>query len=87
MFIYILKRFISNSTTELQLGSSQLTQPFLRYSLIKNPCSVNLEHHCILRNYEMKDERYCFVKFTTAKYEIHCFITERNINIVEFLSS
>jgi hypothetical protein len=41
----------------------------------------------ILRNYEMKDENYCFIEFTTAKYEIHCFVTERNIAIVEFLSS
>ena len=41
----------------------------------------------ILRNYEMKDEIYCFAKFTTAKYEINCIITERNIAIVESLSS
>ena len=26
--------------------------------------------------YEMNDEIYCFVKFTTAKYEINCIVIE-----------
>ena len=26
----------------------------------------------------MKDEIYCFVKFTTAKYEINCIVTDQN---------
>ena len=41
----------------------------------------------ILRNYEMKDEIYYFIKFTTAKYERNYIVTERNIAIVESLSS
>ena len=33
----------------------------------------------MLRNYEMKDEIYCFEKFTSAKYGINHILTERNI--------
>ena len=41
----------------------------------------------MLRNYEMKDEKYCFVIFTIAKYGRNYIIIGRNIDIVESLSS
>ena len=41
----------------------------------------------MLRNYEMKDEKYCFVIFTIAKYGRNYIIIGRNIDIVELLSS
>jgi hypothetical protein len=41
----------------------------------------------ILRNYEMKDEIYCFVIFTIAIYGRSYIITARNMDIVEPLSS
>ena len=33
----------------------------------------------MLRNYEMKDKIYCFVKITSAKYRIDYIVTGRNI--------
>ena len=41
----------------------------------------------MLRNYEMKDEKYCFVIFTIAKYGRNYIMIGRNIDIVEPLSS
>ena len=33
----------------------------------------------MLRNYEMKDEIYCFVKFMSARYGINCIVNGQNI--------
>jgi hypothetical protein len=41
----------------------------------------------MLLNFEMKDERYCFVIFMTAKYGRNNITIGRNIDIVEPLSS
>jgi hypothetical protein len=41
----------------------------------------------MLHNYEMKDERYCFAIFTIAIYGRNYIIIERNIDILELLSS
>jgi hypothetical protein len=41
----------------------------------------------MLHNYEMKDERYCFIVFMTAKYRRNNIMIGQNFDIVETLLS
>jgi hypothetical protein len=48
---------------------------------------ITTANFIILRNYEMKDEIYCFVIFTIAIYGRSYIIIARNMDIMEPLSS